>query len=111
MCDYIYNDYFISFASGTAAILGAISLNAVVGMALMHPVEWHAKKPEEVRAERARYKQQKFQALSLSNRRSTIDVIPASFKAKSKSVHSLEEENDKEIPLLGKMTKVTSNIL
>ncbi|KAL6440488.1 hypothetical protein ACFW04_003187 [Cataglyphis niger] len=85
---------------GTAAIMGAISLNSIVGMTLMHPVEWHAKKVNDVRAEKAREKEQRFKKLALSNRRSTIDVIHISSKTKSSSLHSLKEESGTEVPLL-----------
>lgn len=93
---------------GTAAIVGALSLNSVVGMTMMHPVEWHAKNPEEVRAERAREKEQKvIRELTLSNRRSTIDVIHSSSKAKWSSLRSLKEERGAETPLLIEALKVT----
>ncbi|XP_032664414.1 monocarboxylate transporter 9-like [Odontomachus brunneus] len=87
---------------GTAAIMGALSLNSVVGMTLMHPVEWHARKPKEVLAERARARQEKYREhyLALSKRRSTIDVIYASSKARWSSLRSLKEENCKEMSLL-----------
>lgn len=75
---------------------------------MMHPVEWHAKNPEEVRAEREREKEQKvFRELVLSNRRSTIDVIHSSSKAKWSSLRSLKEERDTETPLLIEALKVT----
>ncbi|EFN67211.1 Monocarboxylate transporter 9 [Camponotus floridanus] len=90
---------------GTAAIMGAISLNSIVGMTLMHPVEWHFKTLDDVRAEKARIKQHRFQELSLSNRRSTIDVIHISSKTKWSSLHSLKEENGAEMPLLNEMLK------
>ncbi|XP_051176329.1 uncharacterized protein LOC127291309 [Leptopilina boulardi] len=32
---------------GTAAIIGALSLNCIVGMALMHPVDWHYKRSKK----------------------------------------------------------------
>ncbi|KAM0731975.1 Monocarboxylate transporter 9 [Formica fusca] len=85
---------------GTAAIMGAISLNGIVGMTLMHPVEWHAKKVDDVRAEKARKKEQRFQGLALSNRRSTIDDIHISSKTKWSSLHSLKKESGTEVPLL-----------
>lgn len=96
------------FPSGTAAIVGALSLNSVVGMIMMHPVEWHARKPEEVLAERARAREEKYRehCLALSNRRSTIDVIHVSSKAKWSSLRSLKEESDKEVSLLIEATKV-----
>ncbi|XP_077280979.1 uncharacterized protein LOC143907842 isoform X3 [Temnothorax americanus] len=91
---------------GTAAIIGALSLNSVVGMAMMHPVEWHAKNPAEVRAERAREKEQKvFRELALSNRRSTIDVIHSSSKTKWSSLRSLKEERNTNTPLLNEVFK------
>lgn len=96
---------------GTAAIVGALSLNSIVGMIMMHPVEWHAKNPEVVRAERAREKEQKvFRELALSNRRSTIDVIHSSSKAKWSSLRSLKEERGAETPLLIEALKVTNKI-
>lgn len=75
-------------------------------MTLMHPVEWHAKKMDDVRAEKAREKEQRFQRLALSNRRSTIDVIHISSKTKSSSLHSLKEESGTEVPLLIETLKV-----
>lgn len=32
---------------GTSALIGALSLNCIVGMALMHPVEWHYKRQKK----------------------------------------------------------------
>lgn len=75
-------------------------------MMLMHPVEWHVKKVDDVRAEKAREKVQRFQGLALSNRRSTIDVIHISSKIKSSSLHSLKEESGTEVPLLIETPKV-----
>jgi len=95
---------------GTSAIIGALSLNSVVGMTMMHPVEWHAKKPEEVYAEKAREKEQKiFQELKLSNRRSTIDVVYLSSKTKWSSLRSLKEDRGTEMPLLNEILEVTFN--
>jgi len=95
---------------GTSAIIGALSLNSVVGMTMMHPVEWHAKKPEEVYAEKARKKEQKiFQELKLSNRRSTIDGVYLSSKTKWSSLRSLKEDRSTEMPLLNETLKVTFN--
>ncbi|XP_011138019.2 monocarboxylate transporter 9 isoform X2 [Harpegnathos saltator] len=87
---------------GTVAIVGAWSLNSIVGMTLMHPVEWHMKKREEVLAERARAREEKGRehCLTLNNRRSTIDVIHLSSKTKWCSLRSLKEEGDKEVSLL-----------
>ncbi|XP_011156587.2 monocarboxylate transporter 9 [Solenopsis invicta] len=91
---------------GTAAIIGAVSLNSVAGMTMMHPVAWHAKKPEDVRAERAREKEQKFcREFALSNRRSTFDVIHLSSKTKWSSLRSLKEGKDPEMPLLSETLK------
>lgn len=104
----IYYNSFV-FVLGAAAITGALSLHSIVGMALMHPVKWHAKKPEEVRAERAREKEQKVvRELATSNRRSTIDVIHLSFKTKWSSLRSLKEESGTEMPLLIENLKVTN---
>ncbi|XP_029173659.1 monocarboxylate transporter 9-like [Nylanderia fulva] len=86
---------------GTSAIIGAISLNGIVGMALMHPVEWHLRNIDVVRAEKAREKEQKCQELALSSQRYlTIDVIPTSSKTKWSSLQSLKEESDIQVPLL-----------
>ncbi|XP_018371004.1 PREDICTED: monocarboxylate transporter 9-like [Trachymyrmex cornetzi] len=94
---------------GTAAIIGALSLNSVVGMIMMHPVEWHAKKLEDVRAEKAREKEQKIsQELALSNRRSTIDVVHLSFKTKWNSLCSLKEGRGSEMPLLIETVKASA---
>ncbi|KYQ56364.1 Monocarboxylate transporter 9 [Trachymyrmex zeteki] len=94
---------------GTAAIIGALSLNGVVGMIMMHPVEWHAKKLEDVRAEKAREKEQNIsQELALSNRRSTIDVVHLSFKTKWNSLCNLTEERGSEMPLLIETVKASA---
>ncbi|XP_053598558.1 uncharacterized protein LOC103570511 [Microplitis demolitor] len=41
---------------GTAALIGALSLNTIVGMMMMHPVEWHLRDPNEVLEERRQLK-------------------------------------------------------
>lgn len=108
--DIYYNSllFVILVYLGTAAIIGALSLHSIVGMTMMHPVEWHAKNPEEVRAERAREREQKvFRELALVNRRSTIDVIHLSSKTKWSSLRSLKEERGTETPLLIEALKVT----
>jgi len=93
---------------GTTAIIGALNLNSVVGMTMMHPVEWHAKKPKEIYAEKAREKEQKiFQELKQSNRHSTMDVILSS-KTKWSSLRSLKEDKGTEMPLLNETLKVTT---
>ncbi|XP_011639060.1 monocarboxylate transporter 9 isoform X1 [Pogonomyrmex barbatus] len=102
LCGWLLTEYGFR---GTAAIVGGISLHSIVGMSLMHPVEWHAKKPEEVRAERAHEKKQRmFRAMS--NRRSTIAVIHVSSKTKCSSLLSLKEEN--EMPLLIENSKLST---
>ena len=85
---------------GTALVTGAMSLNCIVGMTMMHPVEWHAKKPEDVRAERARQREiQKLCGMAVSNRCSTdITHLPA--KTRWSSLTSLKNESGKQIPLL-----------
>ncbi|CAD6208796.1 GSCOCG00003603001-RA-CDS [Cotesia congregata] len=69
---------------GTAAIIGALSLNAIAGMMMMHPVEWHLRDPNEVLEERRQLKGpqpqsehnhsalNKVKILGSSDRRSTI---------------------------------------
>lgn len=91
--------------------MGALSLNSIVGMSVMHPVEWHAKKPEEVRAERAREQEEKLQEMTLSNRRSTIDVIHVSSKTRWSSLYSLKEDNGTEAPLLTETLKVSKDFI
>ncbi|KAG5332273.1 MOT9 protein, partial [Acromyrmex heyeri] len=94
---------------GTAAIIGALSLHSVIGMIMMHPVEWHAKKLEDVRAEKAREKRQNIsQELALSNRRSTIDTVHLSLKTKWNSLCSLKEGRSSEMPLLTETVKVSA---
>jgi len=97
------------FALGTTAIIGALSLNSVVGMTVMHPVEWHAKKPKDICTKQTRKTKQKiFQELKLSNRRSTIDVVHLSSKTKWSSYRSLKEERDTEMSLPNETLKVTT---
>jgi len=68
-------------------------------------MKWHAKKLEEVRAEKAREKEQKiFRELTLSNRRSTIN--PLSFKTKWSNLRNLKKERGTEMSLLNKNFKV-----
>ncbi|XP_029173610.1 uncharacterized protein LOC114942420 [Nylanderia fulva] len=76
---------------GTAAIIGAISLNGIIGMALMHPVERHLKNIDVVRAEKAREKEEKCQELALSSQRhSTISGIESEINERSESVSMRE---------------------
>jgi len=97
------------FALGTTAIIGALSLNSVVGMIVMHPVEWHAKKPKDVCTKKARETKQKIlQELKLSNRRSTIDVVHLSSKTKWNSFRSVKEERGTETSLSNETLKVTT---
>ncbi|XP_012054641.1 PREDICTED: uncharacterized protein LOC105617696 [Atta cephalotes] len=94
---------------GTAAIIGALSLHSIVGMIMMHPVEWHAKKLEDVRAEKAREKGQNIsQELALLNRRSSIDMVHLSFKTKWNSLCSLKEGRSSEMPLLIETVKASA---
>ncbi|XP_057340861.1 uncharacterized protein LOC130677939 [Microplitis mediator] len=46
---------------GTSAMIGALSLNAIAGMMMMHPVEWHLRDPNEVLEERRQLKAKKSQ--------------------------------------------------
>ncbi|XP_076648257.1 uncharacterized protein LOC143356442 [Halictus rubicundus] len=87
---------------GTALITGAMSSNCIVGMTMMHPVEWHTRKPEEVRAERAREREErKLCGVTSVNRRS-IDIGHFSTPAKTRwsSLTSLKGDGGKQIPLL-----------
>lgn len=80
---------------------GAFSLNCIAGMTMMHPVEWHARDPAEVRAERIREAdERKSKGLAISERRSTIHVHHESESTRRCSLRSLKEESSKEVPLL-----------
>ncbi|XP_012134895.1 uncharacterized protein LOC100875848 [Megachile rotundata] len=85
---------------GTALMTGAMSLNCIAGMTMMHPVEWHAKKPEEVRAERARQREeQKFRGMVVVDRRFS-DFLHVPAKTRWSSLTSLKGESAKQVPLL-----------
>ncbi|XP_071879154.1 uncharacterized protein isoform X2 [Bombus fervidus] len=85
---------------GTALMTGAMSLNCIVGMTMMHPVEWHAKKPEEVRAEKMREREErKLRGIVFSNRRYS-EVIRTPAKTRWSSLTSLKGESGKQVPLL-----------
>ncbi|KAF3419877.1 hypothetical protein E2986_09615 [Frieseomelitta varia] len=85
---------------GTALMTGAMSLNCIVGMTMMHPVEWHARKPEEVRAERQREKEErKLRGIVFSDRRYS-DVVRTPAKTRWSSLTSLKDESGKQVPLL-----------
>ncbi|XP_046820405.1 monocarboxylate transporter 9 isoform X1 [Vespa crabro] len=86
---------------GTAALTGAFSLNCIAGMTMMHPVEWHARNPAEVRAEKIREAdERKSKGFAISERRSTIHVHQESASTRRCSLRSLKEESSKEVPLL-----------
>lgn len=92
---------------GTALITGAMSLNCVVGMTMMHPVEWHARKPEEVRKERARQREErKLCGIAVLSRRSS-DVTRVPTKTRWSSLTSLKDERGKHVPLLIETMKVS----
>ncbi|KZC12317.1 Monocarboxylate transporter 14 [Dufourea novaeangliae] len=87
---------------GTALIIGAMSTNCIVGMTMMHPVEWHTRKPEDVRAERAREREErKLCGITSTNRRS-IDIAHFAMPTKTRwsSLTSLKGDGGKQIPLL-----------
>ncbi|XP_053971487.1 uncharacterized protein LOC128872631 [Hylaeus volcanicus] len=85
---------------GTALMTGAMSLNCIVGMTMMHPVEWHLKKPEQVRAERARQREERKLCgiAALSRRSSEVTHVPT--KTRWSSLTSLKDERGKHLPLL-----------
>lgn len=83
-----------------------MSLNCIVGMTMMHPVEWHAKKPEEVRVEKMREREeQKLRGIVFSNRRYS-EVIRTPAKTRWSSLTSLKGESGKQVPLLIETLKV-----
>lgn len=90
---------------------GALSLNSIVGMSLMHPVEWHAKDLTEIRAEKRRERKEKKLKEKLINGKfndgQTIDNTNAPPKARWSSLRSLKDEHvGKEVPLLIETLKV-----
>lgn len=82
--------------------MGAISLNGFVGMTLMHPVQWHVRNIDDVRAEKAREKKQRLEEVAVTNHHSTIHS-----KTKWSSLQSLKEESGTDMPLLTEKLKVT----
>ncbi|CAK9813605.1 Monocarboxylate transporter 1 [Anthophora plagiata] len=85
---------------GTALMTGAMSMNCIIGMSMMHPVEWHVKKPEEVRAERERQREErKLHGIVVSHRRCS-DIIRIPTKTRWSSLTSLKGESGKQVPLL-----------
>ncbi|XP_033216574.1 uncharacterized protein LOC117172597 [Belonocnema kinseyi] len=107
---------------GTAALIGALSLNCIVGMALMHPVEWHYKKNKKktTSEKMALIKQESIGNIRFSGefklindhwkRRSTIDVIHPSMKSNRwNSLRSLKEDDfENKTELSGSLTNVES---
>ncbi|XP_043791243.1 uncharacterized protein LOC122714179 [Apis laboriosa] len=86
---------------GTALMTGAMSLNSIVGMTMMHPVEWHARKPEDVRAEKRRAKEEwKLRGVIPASDRRYSDFITAPVKTRCSSLTSLKDESGKQVPLL-----------
>ncbi|XP_043267855.1 uncharacterized protein [Venturia canescens] len=103
---------------GTVALTAGLSLNCIVAMMLMHPVEWHRRDPEEVRMERARLAEEsrilmlerlmeekplagKIVHPVLANRRSTIHAAQVFAKpSRWSSLRSLKEGGPREVPLL-----------
>ncbi|XP_011313842.1 uncharacterized protein [Fopius arisanus] len=75
---------------GTAALVGAMSLNGIMGMMLMHPVQWHLRDPEEVREERRKMRAEKlsqdsglsdmFNHVGVKDRRFTLGDINLSLE-------------------------------
>ncbi|XP_078045875.1 uncharacterized protein LOC144474656 [Augochlora pura] len=87
---------------GTALITGAMSSNCIVGMTMMHPVEWHTRNPKDVRAERAREREERKLCGVVSVNRRSIDICHFSISAKTRcsSLTSLKGDGGKQIPLL-----------
>lgn len=87
---------------------GAMSLNSIVGMTMMHPVEWHAKRPEDVRAEKRRAKEEwKLRGVIPASDRRYSDFIIAPVKTRCSSLTSLKDESGKQVPLLIETLKVS----
>ncbi|KAK0079471.1 hypothetical protein PV325_001217 [Microctonus aethiopoides] len=60
----------------TAALIGALSLNSIVGMMMMHPVQWHLKDPNEVREKRRQLNESKLKlSKQLSNQNNKNHII------------------------------------
>lgn len=91
---------------GTALMTGAMSLNSIVGMTMMHPVEWHARKSEDVRAEKRRAKEEwKLRGVIPDRRYSDFTTAPV--KTRCSSLTSLKDESVKQVPLLIETLKVS----
>lgn len=100
VCMFVYG--------GTALMTGAMSLNSIVGMTMMHPVEWHARKPEDVRAEKRRAKEEwKLRGVIPASDRRYSDFITAPVKTRCSSLTSLKDESGKQVPLLIETLKVS----
>lgn len=115
--------------TGTAALTAGLSLNCIVAMMLMHPVEWHRRDPEEVRMERARRAEEsrilmseklmqekpsagKFVHPVLAKRRSTIHAAQVFAKpSRWSSLRSLKEGGLREVPLLIETLRVMRGYL
>ncbi|XP_043491405.1 monocarboxylate transporter 9-like [Polistes fuscatus] len=70
---------------GTAAIIGAISLNCIPAVLMLHPVEWHTKGKKITSAERV------CKAVKKSNRRLNIDDHHQDSSGQWTSLRSLKE--------------------
>ena len=86
---------------------GAMSLNSIVGMTMMHPVEWHARKPEDVRAKRRAKEEWKLRGVIPASDRRYSDFITAPVKTRCSSLTSLKDESGKQVPLLIETLKVS----
>lgn len=105
-----FNTMFVlcDLRGGTALMTGAMSLNSIVGMTMMHPVEWHARKPEDVRAEKRRAKEEwKLRGVIPASDRRYSDFTTAPVKTRCSSLTSLKDESGKQVPLLIETLKVS----
>ncbi|XP_012279760.1 uncharacterized protein LOC105699395 isoform X2 [Orussus abietinus] len=97
---------------GTAAMTGVLSLHCVVGMTMMHPVEWHFRDRREVLRERAAARKLSKGELDGSRRydevgRRSIDISQAN--SRRTSLRSLKEGRIQEIPLLVETLKTSQS--
>ncbi|XP_024940740.1 uncharacterized protein LOC107267625 isoform X2 [Cephus cinctus] len=102
---------------GTSALIGALSLNCIAAMLVMHPVEWHMKNPEEIRKENALLEKKSHinpnesrlpgqEKMRKDGRRSSGDYVKTN-AARWASLRSLKEGAN-EIPLLVETLKLAS---
>lgn len=85
---------------GTAGIIGAISLNCIPAVLMLHPVEWHTKGRKIISAERV------CKAVKKSKQRSNIDDHHKDSSGQWTSLRSLRENRTQKVTLLCNSCKI-----